>query len=445
MAEIIVAGGGNGGLVCAINLVRKGYKVTLFEKQNKDSLGIAQTDAIDMPAFDYAGIEIPEYFRRGKNVITFVPKKPESGTLTLPEGTETSLLVDRIELSNYLFSVAEKEGVSIRYGEEALSPVLLGSRVAGVLTNKGTYYADLVVDACGVNSPLRTKLPEHLKVNRPINKYDVIYSYRGYFNRVPEAPEPQTDYNIYFKDDGNVGFSWLITEFDRVDVLVCRFTRPEDNEISAILNETHKGNPHMGLDLVYGGLHGVIPVCQPLGLMVSDGYAAVGDSAFMTVPLKGSGIAYSMKAGKMLADAVINDTNGCFTAETLWDYQRAYFKEIGAGQGGMAVLKNLLPFMTATDVDKMFNMKIITTEELSLLWENKADAIFNSKGLATLKSKIRLVRDEPLLKELLGNLAVWLAKYAIVQTSLPSKYNKKDVEEWVDKYNSFFDSIRKPD
>ncbi|MBR0535146.1 MAG: FAD-dependent monooxygenase, partial [Clostridia bacterium] len=266
MAEIIVAGGGNGGLVCAINLVRKGYKVTLFEKQNKDSLGIAQTDAIDMPAFDYAGIEIPEYFRRGKNVITFVPEKPESGTLTLPEGTETSLLVDRIELSNYLFSVAEKEGVSIRYGEEALSPVLLGSRVAGVLTNKGTYYADLVVDACGVNSPLRTKLPEHLKVNRPINKYDVIYSYRGYFNRVPEAPEPQTDYNIYFKDDGNVGFSWLITEFDRVDVLVCRFTRPEDNEISAILNETHKENPHMGLDLVYGGLHGVIPVCQPLGL-----------------------------------------------------------------------------------------------------------------------------------------------------------------------------------
>ena len=38
--------------------------------------------------------------------------------------------------------------------------------------------------------------------------------------------------------------------------------------------------------------------------MVADGYAAIGDSAFMTVPVIGSGIANALKAAKILADAI---------------------------------------------------------------------------------------------------------------------------------------------
>ena len=50
-----------------------------------------------------------------------------------------------------------------------------------------------------------------------------------------------------------------------------------------------------------------IPVRQPLAVMIADGYAAIGDSAFMAIPINGSGIGCSMRAGKMLADAVIAD------------------------------------------------------------------------------------------------------------------------------------------
>ena len=39
-----------------------------------------------------------------------------------------------------------------------------------------------------------------------------------------------------------------------------------------------------------------------LPMIVADGYAAVGDSAAMTIPLNGSGINLSMNAGKLLAD-----------------------------------------------------------------------------------------------------------------------------------------------
>lgn len=443
MPKIIVAGGGHGGVVAAITLAKNGYDVSLFESNDKDSAGIPQTDALDMSAFEFAELEVPEYFRRGRNEITFVPKDKEAGTLTLPKQGEISLFVDRKELISYLFSVAEESGVKMHYGEKVMKPLLLGSRVAGVVTDKGEYYADLVIDACGVNSPVRCNLPEYMAVNRPIGKYDVIYSYRGYFNRLNDTPIPETDYNVHFKEDGNVGFCWLVTEFDRVDALVCRFERPSDGEILSILNTLHEENPHMGLDLVYGGTHGVIPVCQPLALLVADGYAAVGDSAFMTVALKGSGLAYSIKAGKLLADAVMLDKNCCYNQETLWEYEKSFFKEIGFGACITAILKNLLPYMTAEDVNKIFRMKLVTTEELALLWESKAEALLNTKGMASIKEKIRLVRDEPLLKELFGSLAVWLTKFAVVQASFPNKYDKKDVLEWNEKYNKFFDSIKK--
>ena len=445
MSRIIVAGGGNGGLVAAIHLAKAGHTVTLFERNNRENIGMPQTDAFDYDTFDYAGIPVAPYFKRGKNVITFVPSDSNLDPLTLPQVSENSFLVDRKELASYLFTLAEEAGAEIIHGEAVSGPIILGNRVCGITTDKGEYYCDLVIDACGIYSPVRSNLPEHMGVNREIKKYDIIHSYRGYFNRVPDTPEPITDYNIYFKNDGNVGFSWLVTEFDRVDALICRFYKPSDSEILDILKTTHEENPHMGLDLIYGGEHRNIPVCQPLGVLVADGYAAVGDSAFMTIALKGSGITYSMKAGKMLADCVLSDENGCYDQESLWEYQRRFFKEIGFSACSFALFKNILPYLTAEEVNELFKSKIITTQELTLLWENKMEAVFNAKGIATLKDKIRLVRDNPKLKEVLGNLALWLGRFAVLQTSFPMKYNKKDISDWAQKYNNFFDSIRRKD
>ena len=42
--------------------------------------------------------------------------------------------------------------------------------------------------------------------------------------------------------------------------------------------------------MLHGGQFRVIPVRRPLTLLVGDGYAAVGDSAFMTTPMNGMGI-----------------------------------------------------------------------------------------------------------------------------------------------------------
>lgn len=443
MARIIVAGAGHGGLVAAIKLARIGYDVTLFEKNSKDDMGLPQQDVFEKDTFTYIDLPSPKNITICKNQLTFVPAESTTAPLTLPQPEEEAIVMERKILINHLLSLAEKSGVKIKYNCPVVEPIILGSRVAGVKTFEGNFYSDIVIDACGVDSPLRNNLPKFMNVKREIKDFDVIYTYRAHFEKDLSVPQPETYYDILAKVDGTVGFSWVVTEDDFVDVLLCRFS-PLTQEL--VLDELQKicnEYPHISKNFIRGGLYLKIPVCQPLGVLVADGYAAVGDSAFMTYAVKGSGISYSMKAGAMLAEAISNDTLGLFNTETLWEYQRRFFKEIGFTAGRLALLKNLLTYFTAEEINDIFKSGIFTTEDLSQIMTNKLDNLFGAPGRALIKDKIRQVRENVILKEKFSSFAVWMGKLAVTETYLPNKYDRKDVQKWVDRYNEFFDSIRK--
>ncbi len=442
MSKIIVAGAGHGGLVAAIQLAKSGHEVLVFEKKERENLGMPQSDTVAKSAFIYAGIPIPEDCKTVRNTITFIPKEKGISSFTVPPPEKESVLIDRKKLVNYLIEIGEKAGVQFFYGAEITSPILLGNRVCGIKTAEQDFYADLVIDACGVYSPVRSNLPDYMCVNREIKSYDVLNSYRAYFNKIPDTPDPETAYNIYLRDDGTVGFTWLVTEEDRVDLLIARFHNLEKDEILEIMRSFHEENPHMGTELLQGGEHATIPICQPLAVLVADGYAAVGDSAFMTYCITGSGIAYSLKAGTMLANCVINDKLCHYDAEALWGYQKQFYKEIGFSACRTAIIKNILPYMTADQVNELIKQNIISTEEVARLMEEKLDAVLNAKGMSTIKEKLKLVKDNSLLKGIISNIAVWLGRFTVTETAFPSKYTLQDVQKWSSKYNEFFDSIR---
>lgn len=442
MSKIIVAGAGHGGLVAAMKLAKVGHEVLVFEKKEKENLGMPQSDTVEKSAFAYADIPIPEGCKTVRNTITFIPKEKDVQAFTIPPPEEESVLIDRKILINHLIDLCEKRGVQFFYGVEITGPVLLGNRVCGIKTAQQDFYGDLVIDACGVYSPVRSNLPDYFCVNREIKKYDVLNSYRAYFNKIPDVPDPETTYNVYLRDDGTVGFTWLVTEEDRIDFLLSRFHDPENDEILEVLRAMHEENPHMGTKLLQGGEYAAIPISQPLAVLVADGYAAVGDSAFMTYSIKGSGIAYSLKAGTMLARCVMSDQLRRYDAESLWDYQRKFYKEIGFSACRIAILKNILPYMSAEQANEILKQNIVTTEEMSKLMEEKLDAVLNAKGMAAMKEKLKLVKDNALLKGIISNIALWLGRFTVTETAFPSKYTLQDIQKWSSKYNEFFDSIR---
>lgn len=446
LSDIIVAGAGHGGLVAAMKLAREGHNVTVYEKNTKKNCGLDQVDAFDEKAMTYAGIDIPFHFHAESNRLTFVPLDSDSPSLTMPVDAETRYLkVNRKEFLKYLIDLCSLSRVNFKFGTEILGPVMLGDRVVGIKTAKSTVYADLVIDACGVNSPLRKNLPSFTLVENNYSRYEVLHTYRACFNKIPGEAEPETNFNLLLRDDGTVGLSWFVNEPDRADILIARFNEPTEDEINPVLASIREKYPVIGENLISGGKITDIPVRQPLAVFVADGYAAVGDSAFMTYAAKGSGIAYSIMAGAMLAQTVIKDKDGFFNCETLWEYEKTFYKEIGFDACRIAVMKNLLPYVTAQEVSDLFKNGLLTTEEIAYFLDINFVGFVKTKIMPIIKSKLKVLNDFPEFKAKLLDLVGWIGKMAVTESSFPKKYDRDDVIKWAEKYNDFFDSIRKPE
>ena len=84
MSKIIVAGAGHGGVVAAMKLARAGHDVTIFEKSKEGCIGLPQSDVAEKSAFIYADIPLPDEYKTGRNVITFVPDDNTVAPLTIP-------------------------------------------------------------------------------------------------------------------------------------------------------------------------------------------------------------------------------------------------------------------------------------------------------------------------------------------------------------------------
>ena len=443
MAEIIVAGAGHGGLIAAARLAKAGHHVSVYEKILRDEYPLEQKDYFDANAMRFAGIEIPEHYYAENNRISFIPLDSDVPVLTMPENTENeTLMVERKELFEYFVSLAIEAGVVFHFGCEILAPIMCGSRVCGIKTEIGDFYGDLIIDACGVYSPVRSQLPDYLRFDKAPAEYDVLHACRAYFPNIKDAPQPKTDYNVYMKVDGMTGLSWVVTEEDEVDILICRFHDANFNTVADVLSKMREENPHIGKEMLRGGKFVDIPIRQPMGMLVADGYAAIGDAAFMTYSIKGSGLAYSIQAGVMLADAVAADTECRFTAETLWEYEKTFFKEIGFGACRIAIVKSLLPYLTAQEVSDLFKEGFITSDELASLSSNAVETIIKSKIIPFIRKKARALDNVPELKEKLLDELGWQGKFTLIEPFFPNKYERDDVERWVDRYNDFFESIR---
>lgn len=438
MSTIAIAGAGVGGLVAAQKLALAGHDVTVYERNREEECGHEQKDSFDATAMDFAGIDIPNGYIAPGNDITFYPLDENIEPITAPSPENyKNITVDRRVLFAYLKGLAQVAGAKFSFETEINAPIMLGGRVAGIKTSRGDFYADLVVDSCGLDSPLRTQLPEYTAIDHEIGFCDYITAYRAFFERVDCDEDTGERYKIYLNSD--TGFSWIITEDDCVDVLIVDFEDIPFSKVAYRLHNLSSRNPQMGKEMIKGGKFTRIPVREPLAVLVSDGYAAIGDSAFMTYAVKGSGIAYSIKAGAILAKAVEKDEDKLFDAENLWEYQKDFYKEVGFDACRIALLKNLMPYFTADELNEIFKRRLVTSEELEMLLEGNIPI---SKIPGMLKEKIKLLGDMPEFKAQLMTLIGWFGRFTMVEPFMPNKYSREDADKWRDRYNKFFDSVK---
>jgi len=426
--KIIFIGAGNATLVAAEKLARGGVECVVYERSKYEELSYDWHDDINPSAWEEYGLPAPKdgtHFT--KRNWTFIPPSENSETtLNLPEEKLDWSTERRLFAQAYVDRA--KDVVDFHFESPVESLIIEDGKVKGVVVNGEKVFSDLVVDNSGALSKFRESLPQEWKVTKQPDNSEIFVAYRGFHAKVEGVGDPKSTNKAYLKHLGEDGISWSILDpAGTVNVLIGRQGKLSKTTFERAYKALKKSNPLISDDVVRGGRECIIPIRFPLLRMVGDGYVAIGDAAFMTIPMIGSGIENSMKAGFELASVILKKRS--VKKEDLWEYETTYFEKRGAEHLGVDILKRWLLGAKPEDIDWLFGKKVVDEK-------NMADAA--TGHLIVLSFKDLLVKAKrgisrlPLLLKMAGMLSR-TKKAAKLGKKIPKVYDEKRIDKWARK------------
>lgn len=240
--------------------------------------------------------------------------------------------------------------------------------------------------------------------------------------------DPQNTNKAYLKHLGEEGISWsIIDPAGTVNVLIGRAGELPKETFDRAYKALKASNPIISDEIVRGGRTCIIPIRYPLTRMVVDGYAAIGDAAFMTIPMIGSGIENSMKAACILADTIIKSNS--VKKEDLWKYEVEYFKLRGGDHVGIDILKRWLLGAKPQDLDWLFEKGVVDDGNMAAGATGKL-IVLSPKDLV-----VKVARGWTRLPLLLAmnNMLMRAKKAAKIAKEIPETYDDAKIAKWESK------------
>jgi flavin-dependent dehydrogenase len=330
--DVLVVGAGTAGIFFAKRMAEQGFSVLVVDSVAKEKLR-PEPDVFHIDKDYFAKYNIPE------------PKQGDEDFLTVFEyGTFKSALNNYPKRVDYPFTVlrlpkfiqriitwAEGFGVEFAY-ETAFKDFVFDEkgRINGaVVLNDGALIsitARLVADCSGIPSVARRKLPATSPVENfeigPNDKFYVTINYVKIKNR--------EDYI-----NGNTGWAYYkawtapaLTEDTAIFGCGANFSFEYVEKWRERFHKVVKLPEH---EILYTE-RGATPFRRPPYSFVDDGFVCLGDSACLTKPFSGEGVASGWnqcEIAALVAGTVLKD--GAYPAkEQLWDINKQYHGTQGA-------------------------------------------------------------------------------------------------------------------
>jgi len=442
--KIIIVGAGHGGLVVAAKLAEKGFKVHIYEKNKKENLSWDWRDNIDLEVFNRVGVPEPDpsNYLRPASPRFLSPDEKTRFITDVPE-EKRDITIERRYLINYLIENALKYGVEISYETKVVSPIIIEGVVKGIKTQNKEIMADLIIDSSGINTPIKSQLPNSYKMNQTLKRGEKFHTYRAYYNKVDTKLENQDYWEVYLEHHRKRGISWINTAHEYADVLIGCIDPFKKGEIKELVQDLRSKHIGIGEDLLRGGQVVPIPLRRTAPMIVGPNYVLIGDAAWMAVPITGSGVLTAMVAGDILAKTIINanekpvDGNISYRVEDLWSYQYEYIQEFGADNAFIDVIKDYLLTASFEDMNFAFKKRLLMGEDI------EAGRTGESVNLSFFNVLGRFIRSFP-RPGVIFNLGMQIrkGKEAKKQTlKIPKEYNEQLIKHWIEKIDSYYQSF----
>jgi geranylgeranyl reductase family protein len=348
MRDVLIIGGGPGGLETARRLAADGFDVELFEEHPTSGDPVHCTGVLATEAFDQLGISRDVILNPLRTARFFAP----SGATVEHTTRETeAVVVDRLALDRWLYAEARGVGVSIVLGRRATGVEVDAAGVSVSLNDGTRARGRACVLACGAQYAIQRRLGLGLP---------------AVFLQSAQMELPASrlgDVEVRFgRQVAPGGFAWTVPvrrpsgPHARVG-LMC--DRQAAGFFRALVREI---GPRWGLDASAsdGSLlvprQKVLPLA-PIDRTFTDRVLAVGDAAGLVKATTGGGIYYSLLSAEMASDVLARGLRADrLHARALQPYEAAWKARLGPELDAQLRLRLLAQQLSDVDIDAFFDL-----------------------------------------------------------------------------------------
>jgi geranylgeranyl reductase family protein len=390
--DVIIAGAGIAGMVTAASAAKhssQNLKILVIDRNSRDEAGKKTStgwvcgDAVSKNSLEYLEREVgiryekPELEQAVHGVVAY---SPDHSSKAMFDGE--GYVLNRKLLPQRQLKDAEKLGVEFRFESYADALVVQDGFIRGVhcrsSTDNSTFKrtAQLVVDATGSASRLRTSLPIKSYIEKEIDKENDMESTGRYILKFEAGKQDSTffdpDICIIHLDQEIApgGYAWVFPKGEdkmNVGLGVQKRLLERRNEqlgrndtLQSLIDEYVRAKPVIknwrladaAEDKGNEKGNWQVPVRRQNDCMVANGYLIVGDAAWMPRPIDAGGIGPAIYdstiAGKVVAEALESkDTS----ERGLWKFNTEYVRVYGYRMASFEILRRFLQILSNEDLN----------------------------------------------------------------------------------------------
>lgn len=368
-ADVVVVGAGTSGCYLAWRLGQAGFRTLVLEKRRLEELGqhmgIFHMDEV---RFEEFGVPLPTE-EEGELIGYYPTGLAWSPDLQVKEEVRYAFYVMRKPaFQRRMHRYVVEAGGEILERVEVTEPLIEDGFVVGVRAMRCSELAEgqdgeplevrgrIVVDASGINSVVRTRLPDDFGVeNDSIRDEDTLFVCLEFRDEI-EGDYP-TGLNFYPFQKAFWNPRWG-------NGAILGIGQPGSYEYAwqkhREWREEYFGDPGKVLQR----MQGKTPYRRSPYSLVGNGFMVMGDAGFQTKPFSGEGVTSSFTACQIAAEVAADALRrGDVSRESLWDYNVRYFRGQGAKFASLFVQLPAAAELSRREVDYLFHHGIIFSGE----------------------------------------------------------------------------------